>query len=120
MTFVPNIPQSEIKNRISAHDALRRDHDEFAKKTNVKIQLLENENTIRKNETAALSSAHNDLVKEIGLIKEALEVCKKWMGATGTRLTLLDQKLDALLNAKVDLAAKITSAKKRLDDSEKA
>lgn len=120
MVFVPTVSQLEIKNRISAHEALRSDHADFVKKTNVRIQLLENENAIRKGETAVLMTAHNDLTKEIGLIKEALGVCKKWMDSGGTRITLLEQKLDMVMNAKLDLATKINNAKKRLDDSEKS
>lgn len=120
MVFVPTVSQLEIKNRISAHDALRHDHNDFVKKANVRIQILENENAIRKGETAALMTAHNDLTKEIGLIGEALEVCKKWMGAAGARLTLLEQKLEMAMNAKLDLANKINDAKKRLDDSKKS
>lgn len=115
--FSPKLPQDELKKRSSDIEDVQKDHSDYVKKTNVRLIRLENDNARQKEINHAYKEELYNKGREIDLIKEALKIMKQLQTVHETRFVVLEQKLDALLNAKVDLAAKIVAAQKRLDDS---
>lgn len=117
--FVPANDQADLKKRISDIEELRHAHDKFRKSMDVRVKVLENENTLRKGEISVLSD-------ELKTVKITLEKIRIFTTSTQSVLSELSQKIDTvafglndLANRKLDLAVKIIAAQKRLDETEK-
>lgn len=116
--FSPTIDQTELKKRATDIEQLRHRHEDYVKKTNVKIQMLENENRVRIFEGQNLSDLVVRLDERLKRVELIVPILVDYMNTNDRRVLALEGRLDAVINAKLDLASKIADAKKRLENQD--
>lgn len=118
--FVPRMSQSDMKKRTSDIEELSFKHEDYVRRTSVKIKMLENENAIHKGNIETLIKSHGEMENEIVGLKVKIAACLGDIGSQRQFSESLHQQLMAVTNERLDLALRIGQAKKRLDDSQKS